>query len=346
MCTLRRCRRGFTLVELLVVIAIVGVLVALLLPAVQAAREAARRSQCVNNLKQFALAMHNFESAKKVFPSSRYWSGVAADSTNDISAHARVLPFMEESNLTEFFTATSTEDQTMPDGTPVMAVRVAPLVCPSEINDVVKLNTDGTKNGYFTSYGVNQGTWMVFDASSKQVNPGAFYVNSQLRPRNFTDGLSKTLMAAEVKSWQCYYKGGTATAAMPSVSSIAGFGGTPEVGGPPNSGGANKAHTEWGDGKCQQSGFTATFTPNTAAVNNISGINYDMDFVNQAEGSVASTASNPVTYAAITSRSFHSGVVNAALMDGSVRTIGDDISILTWQALATRAGGEVIGQDY
>jgi prepilin-type N-terminal cleavage/methylation domain-containing protein len=89
----RRAATGFTLVELLVVIAIIGVMVGLLLPAVQAAREAARRLQCSNHLKQLGLALHNYESTYKMFPAGRTSLG--------LSVHAALLPFLEQSNAAE-----------------------------------------------------------------------------------------------------------------------------------------------------------------------------------------------------------------------------------------------------
>src|SRR4051812_34331031 len=99
---MRHRRDGFTLIELLVVIAIIGVLIALLLPAVQAAREAARRAQCMNNLKQLGLALHNYESAVGTFPMGRIAtiSGGALDSTSyAYSQFARILPFVEQTSM-------------------------------------------------------------------------------------------------------------------------------------------------------------------------------------------------------------------------------------------------------
>ena len=94
----RRTRGGFTLVELLVVIAIIGILVALLLPAVQSAREAARRMQCQNNLKQLALALHNYHTAHATFPPAGFYDGGGANGST-LSWHTTVLPFIEQQNL-------------------------------------------------------------------------------------------------------------------------------------------------------------------------------------------------------------------------------------------------------
>ncbi|HEX3727334.1 MAG TPA: DUF1559 domain-containing protein [Pirellulales bacterium] len=332
----RAARPAFTLVELLVVIAIIGVLVALLLPAVQSAREAARRSSCINNLKQTAVALHNYEGSHKVYPPSTLWNGIVNDSTNDISTLARLLPYLEEESLSANFTLTSTEDQQMANGTPVQALRIATFMCPSEVNDMVKFNADGTLNAYPTSYGINMGTWLVFDPTLKTIPLGAFYPNSRLRPAHFTDGLSNTLMGAEIKTWASYYSGSTtATTTLPMVpTDICALGGTAKMG--PNVT-DNKGHTEWGDGKCQQTGMTATFPPNTPVVCTYNGTAYDVDFVTMKEGGSLTVS----TYAAITARSYHPGVVNAVMMDGSVRSIVDGIDLNLWRALATRAGGEV-----
>ncbi|HTU26040.1 MAG TPA: DUF1559 domain-containing protein, partial [Pirellulales bacterium] len=236
-----RQKNGFTLVELLVVIAIIGVLVAILLPAVQQAREAARRGQCSNNLKQCALAVHNFENVHKVYPPSMQWGRVVGITGGSVSTWMRVLPFVEEGGLAAFLTiqstadlqgesqaaqasgsttiAASTEDQTLPDGTPLMFAQIPSFVCPSEINNQGKYNSDGSKNSWPTNYAVNHGPWLVYDPTGAQNSQGSFNVNGNYGPRVFTDGLTSTLMASEIKMWTSVYSAGTTGAPMPTSTS-------------------------------------------------------------------------------------------------------------------------------
>ena len=298
----------------------------------------ARRTQCTNNLKQAVLALHNFQTVRTVFPPSTVWDGIVSDKTNDLSAWARLLPFIEEEVLALNFTPTSNEDQTLPNGTPIQSIRIDTFICPSEPNDMMKYNSTGTPNAWPMSYGVNLGPWLVFDPTLKITPPGAFYPNSRLRPAHFTDGLSKTVMAAEIKMWTPYYSAaGAISATMPTTTpAICMLGGTPKMGPAVTS---NTGHTEWGDGKCNQTGMTSTFPPNTQVSCSYNGAGYDVDFVNQSEGGSLTIP----TYAAITSRSYHQGTVNAAMMDGSVQSITDGIDPGVWQALSTRAGREVAG---
>src|SRR6187397_734903 len=123
--------RGFTLVEILVVIAIIGILVALLLPAIQASREAARRTQCQNNMKQAALALHNYESAKKAFPP--FCELPRTTTFQPFSAQARLLPYMEETTLAALIDF----DVAVPFTThpEVAKTRIPSYICPSEEND-------------------------------------------------------------------------------------------------------------------------------------------------------------------------------------------------------------------
>src|SRR5256885_959165 len=127
-------RRAFTLIELLVVIAIIGVLIALLLPAVQAAREAARRSQCTNNLKQMGLGLHNYEAVAGAFPMSDVIANPAIPSqtTNGFSVHVRILPFMEQG--VAFNALNFTVNHQNDANTTVVGAKVAVFVCPSDPN--------------------------------------------------------------------------------------------------------------------------------------------------------------------------------------------------------------------
>ena len=162
-------RRGFTLVELLVVIAIIGVLVGLLLPAVQAAREAARRMSCQNNLKQIALATHNFESTFKKLPAGWQMPPVQSDGW---SAQAFLLPFLEQVSLAnniDFDRDYGDAVVVTAEGTvPLASFRVPPYLCPSEIQDTPRLN-NGAPYHYPLNYAYNAGRWFVYDPTSQTI---------------------------------------------------------------------------------------------------------------------------------------------------------------------------------
>jgi prepilin-type N-terminal cleavage/methylation domain-containing protein len=318
---------GFTLVELLVVIAIIGILVALLLPAIQAARGAALRSSCTNNIRQMGLAMHNYLDAHKTFPPT-FDIGTGA---GNASVHARILPYLEENSLYKninFNTSYST--WTMPDGSKLAANRVSTYVCPSEARDEVRLDdTTGAPKYYLSNYAINYGTWMVYDWANKTGGNGAFVPNKKMKHASFSDGLSKTLALAENKGWSTRMQNaGTALEAAPTnPSQLCGKGGTLSIA---------TGHTEWVEGKVSQTGFTTTFTPNTVVSCDINGETHDINWISKGE----STANTTPTMAAVTSRSYHSGCVNAAMMDGSTHTATDNIDQTVWRALGTRNGGE------
>ncbi len=332
-----RCRRGFTLVELLVVIAIIGVLVALLLPAVQAAREAARRIQCTNHLKQIALAVHNYTLANRVLPPSAIVDFGVTSTGNNTSwgVHGRILPYLEQGNVYADVDLTIAWDfQQVIDG-----LKIPIYGCPSDPKSDEMRDPGGGKVRLFpTNYGFNFGTWFVFDPVTRRGGDGAFYPNARLGWSAFIDGTSNTLLVAEVRAWQHYRRNGgppntsipnTMAEAQAAVASGVQF--------------KNTGHTEWPDGRVHHEGFTTTLVPNSVLpCTNGSGTEFDCDYNSWQEG--RDGAAGRPTFAIIVSRSFHPGSVNVALADGSCRTVSETIELGVWRALSTRAGGEVVSQ--
>jgi prepilin-type N-terminal cleavage/methylation domain-containing protein len=319
--------RAFTLVELLVVVAIIGILVALLLPAIQAAREAGRRSQCANNLRQLLLATHNYMGALKHIPPAVDWSKTT---TANWSVHARLLPFVEEVSLQNLidFRFNYSDVTSAPQHAQVSQMRIPMFVCPSETQAEPRVGA--TLTHFPLNYGINYGTWFVFDPTTKTPGNGAFVVNAKISDKAFTDGLSKTLAFAEVKAYQAKLQnsGNPSAAGAPipdSPLAVTGYGGTFGLTG----------HTEWVDGKIHETGMTTTFSPNTNVAYSNSDIQADVDFISKSE----SPTSTVPTYAAVTSRSYHPDIVQVAMMDGSVRTVGD-VEINVFRALGSRNGGE------
>jgi hypothetical protein len=318
-----------TLVELLVVIAIIGILLALLLPAIQAAREAARRVACQNNVKQIALAAHNIESSMKALPPALIFYGAGDRRNSKWSAPARLLPYLEEENFEAYIDYSSDYELAEYHNGRLAAYRVSTYLCPSEERDAVRLD-GSTPIHYPINYGVNRGVWRVFDPTGRLPEQGAIQPNQGTRLRLFTDGTSTTLLIAEVKAYTPYYRDQSLNQSAPpaAAADICGLGGSFK---------SDSGHTEWVDGRVHQTGFTAVFTPNTRVDCTASGQSYDVDWTAKREG----TTDTETTYSAVTSRSYHAGgVVNAAMVDGSIHAISSDVDLLVWRALATRAGGE------
>jgi prepilin-type N-terminal cleavage/methylation domain-containing protein len=330
--TSQRSRPAFTLVELLVVIAIIGVLVALLMPAVQAAREAARRSSCSNNLRQMVLAIHNYMDTEGSLPPAVTFTAPAGGG-GSWSVQARILPYMEQLNLQNLidFRFNYSDVVNAPQHAQVTQMRIPAYVCPSEIKAVPRVGTPLTH--FPVSYGINYGTWFVYYAPTASSGNGAFVVNARLTDSAFLDGMSNTIALGEVKTYQAMIRNSGTPATMgapppPTPAEVLAYGGTFGTTG----------HTEWVDGKIHETGITTTFPPNTRVLFNSGGTNYDVDFISRSE-SISATVP---TYAAVTSRSYHPGVSQAALMDGSVRPVSSAIDLATWRGLGSRDGGESV----
>ncbi len=363
-----RPRRGFTLIELLVVIAIIAVLIALLLPAVQAAREAARRAQCVNNLKQMALAANNYESTNGCFPGGSY-SGQNFNPPNkypeNFSVFVRMLPFFEQSamyNATNFsYTSGNKENAT------ICGVQVSSLICPSDASTtsvLINANVTGSlgnpgsswnnfdiPNGVylqaFSSYAGNAGTFdfgynntylnqTTGPAEYNQYN-GTIYNDSRVKIAEITDGTSNTMLFGE----HCRFKLLT------------------------NDWAYGLSDNSWNSGRWYDTLF-ATYYPPNVPVSPAGTAGYT--------GLFGDTANY---YYPTVATSLHPGGANFSFCDGSVKFIKNTISswafgtsagahgntplgvtyanysytinpgtvLGVYQQLSTRAGGEVISSD-
>jgi prepilin-type N-terminal cleavage/methylation domain-containing protein len=341
-------RSGFTLIELLVVIAIIAVLIALLLPAVQSAREAARRIQCTNNLKQIGLAIHNYHDSVGTLPLG---AAVTFDrSGNPIfqgwGVTARILPYLEGQNI--FNVCNFNLANEAPQNDTSMRIGVEAYLCPSDPqNRVIFLDDTQPRNN--TNYAVNRGDWFVWGGRSSTIQPSSpFRVNTSVGLAAISDGTSNTILASEVRTHIPYLMNCAGLTYAPVGSQP-----IPDPNAKPSSieqyatcGGsgselrADSGHSEWEDGNTSQAGFTFAWTPNKVTpgiYNGTSVADADLIAFREEEGGP--------TFAAVTSRSYHPGGVTSLLGDGSVRFIKSTIAGNVWRSLGTIAGGEVISAD-
>jgi prepilin-type N-terminal cleavage/methylation domain-containing protein len=314
--------RGFTLVELLVVIAIIGVLVALLLPAVQSARESARRAKCVNNLKQIVLGVHNYETSHRTFPIGHY---DCCYGTWLLS----LLPYIEQNALyqqyvrpgaMEGFGGASGGD--IRYGTavnlPVTRTQIAVYTCPSDIKSAnasvisgvtfhnYVANHGNTSRGRLTYGNVNFGGApfiVVINPTKSPAVPTDLKNPQVVKFADVVDGLSNTLAFSETVQGKS--------------GDLRGF-------------------AWWGGG----SHFETYITPNSSQPDVTESSSYCMPSVRLNPPCIGASGS---TWETIAARSRHPVGVNAALCDGSTRFVSNNVDLTTWRSLGTAANGDPVG---
>ncbi len=337
----RTCPRGFTLIELLVVIAIIGVLVGLLLPAVQQAREAARRVHCVNNLKQLGLAILHYESSHGALPPTSIVVRRRDGSlwTSGWCSFARVLPYLEQGGR---YAALNME---VPYGDLANITATGQLIdvflCPSEPRrEPYPHPTFGDIGG--VNYGFSMGDWFVWAGPDGGPRTrSAFGVGLARTWAEFTDGASQTLFMSEVKNYQPYVRDCGSLANIKDPANVPPPNSDPRAIAPEYEGSACtfllNAHSQWAEMAVHHIGMTTAFPPNRKTPGGPGFSFPDVDLVSQRE-----RIGGP-TFAAVTSRSHHPGGVNALRGDGGVKFVKSTIDGQVWRALGTVAGGEVIG---
>jgi prepilin-type N-terminal cleavage/methylation domain-containing protein/prepilin-type processing-associated H-X9-DG protein len=362
---LRKSRLGFTLVELLVVIAIIGVLVALLLPAIQAAREAARRSQCLNNLKQLGLAHLNYESTFKGFiPMSKFWNNADYQAAynpdgpgawyDDHGWYIPLMPYIEQAGLKNMVDP----NRSFSDAFHLNARKamIPMFACPSDIglqtNEWAGGPNPATWARVRTNYVVNAGNTVYGQHDLKPTDGLVFFGGAPFAPAKttplgkITDGTANTLLMSEIlvlpstDGWGGPYSD-TQTALGGQV-----FTGWQT----PNSGAADALARsgEWLNSEVQQAFLSAGLPlPLSATVTDSGGVP-----VGGGRGGGAPTVegtsdpntildSNGIKQQRITARSRHPGGVNASRCDGSVAFYNDDVDLAVWRALTSAWASDV-----
>ncbi len=311
---MKKTSRGFTLVELLVVIAIIGILIALLLPAVQAAREAARRLQCSSNLKQWGLAMANYENAHQVFPAGVTCVGTHGDIGSGVRRYTFVIalwPYLEQGELFEAYDF----DYSFYDeiNRPYVSEHVPVYFCPSDrIGSWSYLEGDGgcyarSRGNYVTNWGYcdfTRGVAMPDGSNAMKIGP--FSENTHESVADISDGLSNTVFMSEVLQ-----------AANDNEYDFRG----------------DIHNNDLGAAQ-----FMTLYTPN-------SGV--DRAWCLGANPNDPAPCQQPANWGApvyVTARSKHPGGVQAAFGDGSVQFVTDSISVSIWRDLSSKAGTETISE--
>jgi prepilin-type N-terminal cleavage/methylation domain-containing protein len=320
-------RSAFTLVELLVVIAIIGVLVALLLPAVQAAREAANRMSCGNNLKQIGLAFHNYHDVHKSFPRFQY-PQVGKNSWDAPGAFVMTLPFIEMSSVyDQYILGNPYSDLT---NNPATRTKISAYNCPSD-RRFADVNHPGM------NYGVSAGSTIDFYSAPQNAN-GMLNRNQELGFADAFDGASNTILAAEILKGDniqsVHSEGDIANVsysgtnkAFPTQAEMDTYGQAALAASSLGAGSLSACGRNWSGGISLNGVMNTVAPPNwrypSAASGGAFGLCADRD-------------------GAFPARSRHSGVAQHVMGDGSVKGVSDTIDLLTYQAAGGRNDGRAL----
>jgi len=320
---------GFTLIELLVVIAIIAVLIALLLPAVQQAREAARRSQCKNNLKQIALALHNYHDTYNLFPYGGRGEGSTIIHSRD-SWFQRVLPYVDQAAMYHQLEADATIyfwQAAAGSSLRTVAEAVVPtFVCPSDPDQTNNRGGASTSWAFQGNYAGNGGvgTFTITSAGLIDVSvpsvitplyatSGIFGISSSTKMNKVIDGTSNTLLVGE----------GIVRPGSGTWGNLGGY---------------------WGGSTHGGVTFSAAEAPNTSVPDSMYSCKTATTPSAPNGAPCSGSTSNGATLRYNFLRSYHTGGVQVALCDGSVRFASNNISLQTWRKIGTAADGQVVGE--
>jgi len=362
-CHARRAR-GFTLIELLVVIAIIAILIGLLLPAVQKVREAAARLKCSNNLKQMGLAAHNYESANGYLPPNHGTVNVnGVVGSNDASPQALILPYVEQANKYNLFNFNykTWNDTPAVAGLPAMTgvnlparMQDIPIyLCPSDPSTTIRgANQANTADLSYPEGRLNYLACLGATSQFGTTGPGAgIFTNNGVTGQllkgvaivAIPDGTTNTALFAEVMrttdTWP--HVSGIRTNTVVILDSSVASGpdadgrGIPScaAGGNPWNSSISYAGLEFERDLWATTFYTHTLPPNW---------NRKVTDPTMQQYNCGDTA---IVHFHVAASSYHTGGVNVVMADGSVRFVRDAINFTTWQAMGTKAGGEVVSND-